>query len=137
AFLRFPRSPAPPPAPGHQSECHRSSAPPNSNPPVVVRTAIATDCYWQQQTVGSHSSSRSRSLPQYSPPLADSSAWTTRPPCAPAPLVAAFRLAATDRSSPVPLPGLRAFVPAAAPAEFSVHRKPHNPAAFPSARNPL
>jgi hypothetical protein len=44
-------------------------------------------------------------------PLADSSAWTVRLPCLHAPCVAAFRLAATDRSSPVPLPGPRAFAP--------------------------
>src|ERR1700746_2990716 len=78
-----------------------------------------------------------RSLPQHSPLLVDSSVWTTRPPGAPAPLVAVFRLAATDRSSPAPLPDPRAFVPAAAPAEFSVQQKPHNPAAFPNAHNPL
>src|SRR4029077_11417530 len=76
AFLRFPRSPAPPPTPGHQSEYHRSSAPPGSDPPVVARIALATDCCWQQQTAGLHCFSRSRSLPQHSPPLADNSAWT-------------------------------------------------------------
>src|SRR5260370_1256411 len=79
---------------------------------------------------------RSRTLPERSPPLADSSAWTVRPPCAPAPLVAVFRLAATDRSSPVPLLGPRGFAPAVVPAEFSVQQKPHNPAAFPSAHSP-
>src|SRR6266436_9417604 len=137
AFLRLPRSPEPPPAPGRQSGCHRSSAPPDSDPPIGVRTAPATDCNWPPRTPGSRCSSRSRSLPQHSPPLADSSAWTVRPPCVPAPRVAAFRLAATDRSSPVPLPGPRGFVPAVVPAGSSVHRRPRNPTAFPSAHNPL
>src|SRR6266853_907369 len=136
AFLHLPRSPEPPLAPGRQSECHLSSTPRDSDLLSAVRTAPATGCYWRPQTAGSRCSSRSRSLPEHSPPLADSSVWTTRPPCVPAPLVAAFRLAATDRSSPVPLPGLRGFVPAVVPAEFSVQQKPHNPAAFPSAHTP-
>src|SRR5882672_4572136 len=135
-FLRLPRSPGPPPAPGRQSECHRSSAPPDADLLGAVRTAPATGCYWPPRTAGSRCSSRSRSLPEHSPPRADSSVWTTPPPCVPAPLVAAFRLAATDRSSLVPLPGLPAFVPAAVPAGSSVQQRPHNPAAFPSAHSP-
>src|SRR4029450_14089146 len=79
--------------------------------------------------------SRSRSLPQHSPLLADSSAWTVRLPCVPAPLVAVFRLAATDRSSPVPLPGPRGFVLAVVPAGSSVHRRLRNPTAFPNAHS--
>src|SRR6267378_7434232 len=135
AFLRLPRSPKPPPAPGRQSECHRSSAPPDSGLLGVVRTAPATGCYWRPQTAGSRCSSRSRSLPEHSPPLADSSVWTVRPPCVPAPLAAVFRFAATDRSSPVPLPGPRGFVLAVVPAEFSVPQRPHNPTASPSAHS--
>src|SRR6267378_5076501 len=136
AFLRLPRSPGPPPAPGRQSECHRSSAPPDSDLLGAVRTAPATDCYWRPRTADSRCSSRSRSLPEHSPPLADSSVWTGRPPCVPAPLVAAFRLAATDRSSPVPPPGLPAFVLVVVPAGSSVQQRRHNPAAFPSAHSP-
>src|SRR6202007_1970897 len=135
-FLRLPRSPGPPPAPGRQSECHRSSAPPDSDRPIVARIAPATGCYWLLQTAGSRCFSQSRSRPERSLPLADNSASTVRAPCAPAPLVAVSRLAATDRSSPVPLPDLRAFVLAAVAAEFSVHQKPHNPTAFPSAHSP-
>src|SRR6267378_2358635 len=135
AFLRLPRSPGPPPAPGPQNECHRSSAPPDSGPPIFVRTAPATDCYWRPRTGGSRCSSRSRSLPEHSPLLADSSVWTVRPPCVPAPLVAVSRLAAIDRSSPVPPPGLPAFVLAVVPAGFSVQRRPRNPAASPSAHS--
>src|SRR5258708_3033769 len=86
-----------------QSECHRSSAPPGSDPPIVARIALATDCCWPLRTAGSRCFSRSRSLPQHSPLLVDSSVWTARPPCVPAPLVAVFRLAATDHSSPGPL----------------------------------
>src|SRR4029077_20426301 len=37
AFLRLPRSPEPPPAPGRQSECHPSSAPPDSDLLGAVR----------------------------------------------------------------------------------------------------
>jgi hypothetical protein len=50
ASLHFPRSPAPPPAPGRQTEYHRSSAPPDSNPPIIARRAPATDCYWPFRT---------------------------------------------------------------------------------------
>jgi len=66
---------------------NRSSAPPDSGLLGVVRTAPATGCYWRPQTAGSRCSSRSRSLPEHSPPLADSSVWTVRPPYVPAPLV--------------------------------------------------
>src|SRR5260370_4733240 len=104
---------------------------------TAVRTTPAADCYWPQRTAGSRCFSRSRSLPKRSPPLADSSAWTVRPPCVPAPLVAVFRLAAAGRSSPVPLPGPRGSVPAVVPAGSSVQQTPHNPTASPSAHSPL
>src|SRR5580700_3859399 len=63
-----------------------------ADPPIVAHIALATDCCWLLRTAGSRCFSRSRSLPQHSPPLADSSAWTVRPPGVPAPLAAAFRL---------------------------------------------
>jgi hypothetical protein len=50
--------------------------------------------------------------------------------------IAVFRFAATDRSSPVPLPGPRGFVLAVVPVGPSVHRRPRNPIAFPSAHSP-
>src|SRR5271169_2791304 len=108
----------------------------SSNPSIGGYTTLATYFYLAARTCGPTCLSRSHSLPEHSPPLADSSGWTVRPPCVPAPLVAAFRLAATDRSSAVPLPGPRGFAPAVVPAEFSVQQKPHNPAAFPSAHSP-
>src|SRR5215470_19652208 len=135
AFLRLRQCPGPPPTPGRQNECHRSSVPPDSDLPVVVRTANATGCCSGPQTAGSRCSSRFRSLPPHSPPLVDSSAWTARPPCPPALLVAVFRLAATDRSSLAPLLGPRGFVPVAFPQELSAQQRLRSPAACPSAHS--
>src|SRR6267378_2260184 len=100
AFLRLPRSPGPPPAPGRQSECRRSSAPRDSDLLGAVRTAPAADCNWPPRTAGSRYFSRSHSLPEHSPPLADSSAWTVRPPGALAPLVVVFGRAANRVNAP-------------------------------------
>src|SRR5262249_588380 len=74
------------------------------------------------------------SLPQHSPPLADSSASTARPPDLLVPLVVVFRLAAV-RSSPTPLLAPRGFVRAVAPAGSSVQQRPRNLAASPSAHS--
>src|SRR3974390_2532415 len=109
--------------------------PPLQIPSAVHHTAAATDCCWRPRTAGSRCSSRPRSLPPHSLPLADSFVSTARLPDPPPPLVVVFPLAATDRTSPAPLLGLHGFVPAAVPRELSVQRKPHNPAAFPSAHS--
>src|SRR5215469_9475685 len=53
----------------------------------------------------------------------------------PAPPVAAFRPAATDRSSPAPLPGLLVCAPAVVPGESFVLQRPRSPAASPNARS--
>jgi hypothetical protein len=47
----------------------------------------------------------------------------------------AFRLAATDGSSPAPLPGLRVFALAAVLGKPSGPQKPRNPAASPNAHS--
>src|SRR6202007_3471491 len=99
----------PPQAHTDKRQYRRPSGRPGSNPPSVAPTAPATDCCSRPRIDGSRCSSRSHSPLQHSPPLADSFAWTAQPPHLPAPLVAVFRLAATDGSSPAPLPGLRVF----------------------------
>src|ERR1700747_1167698 len=135
AFLRLPQFPAPPLAPDRQSEYRRPSGRPGSNPPSVARTAPATDCCSRPRIDGSRRFSRSHSPLQHPPPLADSFAWTAQPPHLPAPLVAVFRLAATDGSCPAPLPGLRVFALVAVLKKPSGPQKPRNPAASPNAHS--